>query len=171
MQNLDQSIAITDTEKVSNHNSADITTGIDNLRRTLEHLITGYPFTQVAATLAKVCHAQANHIRSTTVDEHLAQAWEFNARQCERVAKAAYPTQPTITLRSIKIGIEPGELQRRINTLPEPLRVIAMDYFYGALPQTGRSTAMRSILREITDRLKAVPDAGEDEIEARRRAA
>jgi len=117
--------------------------------------------------IASVCSGRANHLRHTSVDEHLAQAWEFNAREFKKLSKHAQLTIPTIQVRSSQLGIEPGELQRRIDGLPEPLRVIAMDYFHGALPPAGRSNAMRGILRDIKDRIKG----GEDDIEARRRAA
>jgi hypothetical protein len=160
--NYNNSIVNTGTSEVADHTNH----ATDALRDTLEHLISTAPFTQVMATLARVCHSKAQHI-STSVDEHLAQAWDYNATQCKRAAAAALPTEPTIQLRSIKLGIEPGELQRRIHNLPEPLRVIAMDYFHGALPPAGRSNAMRGILRDIKDRIKG----GEDDIEARRRAA
>jgi hypothetical protein len=147
MQDLNYSTSTTtieDIDRTVRHDNNTASTGIDELRRILEHAIAGYPFTQVIATLAKVCHAQANHIRSTTVDEHLAQAWEFNARQCERVTRAALSTTPTIEIRSVKIGIAREELQRRIDRLPEPLRVFAMDWVHGALPPSGRSSAMHA---------------------------
>ena len=106
------------------------------------------------STLARVGYGKANHIRQTTVDEHLALAWDFNAAQCKKLSRTAQGTDPTITIRSAKIGIEPGELQRRLEALPEPLRVIAMDYFYGALPPAGRSSAIRGILRDVVERIK-----------------
>jgi hypothetical protein len=124
----------TDSPEVSNHNS-------DDLRDTLARLIAGYPFTQVVSTLARVCYTQANHIRQTTVDEHLAQAWEFNAAQCKRVVKSAHPTEPTIELRSIKTV---SRVKNSSDRLPEPLRVIAMDWVHGALPPSGRSSAMHA---------------------------
>ena len=132
-----------DTCEVADHIHNTDNAGIENptLRDTLEHLISTAPFTQVIATLARVCYGKASDIRSTTVDEHLALAWDYNAAQCKRAAKAAQPTEPTIQLRWIKFGIEPGELQRRTDNLPEPLRVIAMDYFHGAIPPAGRSNA------------------------------
>ena len=136
MMNSNHSTLPTDTLAVSDH-----THSTGTLRDTLEHLIVAAPFTQVMATMARVCHGKACDIRSTSVDEYLAQAWDFNAAQCKRAAMAAQPREPTIQLRSIKLGIEPGELQRRIDRLPEPLRVIAMDYFHGALPPAGRSNA------------------------------
>jgi hypothetical protein len=85
----------------------------------------------------------------------------------KKLSKHSHLTNPTIEVRSSQLGIKPGELQRRIDNLPEPLRVIAMDYCHGALPPAGRSSAMRGILRDIIERLKG----GEDDIEARRRAA
>lgn len=161
-----------DIPEVSNHNPGTRRpTGIDNLRDTLGRLVASYPFTQVMAMLARVCHAQATTTRQTSVDEHLAQAWDHNAHQCERAAKASQPTDATIALRSHKIGISPEEIRHRIEGLPEPLRVIAVDWAYGSLPSAGRSAALHGILRDITDRIKTTPESGEDELEARRRVA
>jgi hypothetical protein len=166
MQNLNQSISSPDTCEVPDHTN---NTNLDNatLGRTLEDLIDTVSLNGVTMMIASVCSGRANHLRHTTVDEHLALAWEFNAREFKKLSKHAQLTNPNIKLRSSQLGIEPGELQRRIDNLPEPLRVIAMDYFHGALPPAGRSNAMRCILRDIKDRIKS----GEDEIEARRRVA
>jgi hypothetical protein len=139
------------------------------LGRTLEHLIDTVSLNRVTAMIASVCSRRANHLRQTSVDEHLALAWEFNAREFKKLSKHTHLTNPTIELRSAKLGISPGELQHRIDRLPEPLRVIAMDWVHGALPSAGRSNALRGILRDITNRLKRVPEPVEDDIEQARR--
>jgi hypothetical protein len=169
MQNLNQSISSTDTCEVPDHTDNTNNACIDNatLGRTLEHLIDTVSLNRVTMMIASVCTGRASHIRHTSVDEHLALAWEFNAREFKKLSKHAQLTNPTIQVCSSQLGIEPSELQWRIAELPEPLRVIAMDYFHGALPPVGRSNAMRCILRDIKDRIKG----GEDDIEARRRAA
>jgi hypothetical protein len=155
MQNLDQFIA--PTEQIDNA----------TLGRTLEHLIDTVSLNRVTMMIASVCSGKASYLRHTSVDEHLALAWEFNAREFKKLSKHAHLANPTVQVRSSQLGIAPEELQRRIDGLPEPLRVIAVDYFHGALPPAGRSNAMRCILRDIIQRLKG----GEDDIEARRRAA
>ena len=157
MLNSNQSISTTDTA------STDTAT----LGRTLEHLIDATSLNRVTMMIASVCSGRASHLRHTSVDEHLALAWEFNAREFKKLSKHAHLTKPTIQVRSSQLGIAPEELQRRIDGLPEPLRVIAMDWVHGALPPAGRSNAMRGILRDIIQQLKG----GEDDIEARRRAA
>lgn len=153
-----------DTSEVSNNNHNDIRVGIDNpatdihnahnLRDTLGRIITEYPFTQVVAMLARVCHAQATKERSTSSDEVLALAWEFNARQLERVTRAAQPTESTILRRSAKLGVTEHALALSIEDLPEPIRSLARDYFHGALPKAGRSTALRSVVTDIEERIK-----------------
>jgi len=167
--NYNNSTVNTDTREVADLINNTDHVGVDNttLGRTLEHLLDTVSLNRVTMMIASVCSGRASHIRHTSEDEHLALAWEFNAREFKKLSKHAHDTTPTVQVRSSQLGIEPGELQRRIDHLPEPLRVIAMDYFHGALPPAGRSSAMRCILRDIIERLKG----GEDDIEARRRAA
>jgi hypothetical protein len=44
--------------------------------------------------IASVCSGRANHLRQTTVDQHLALAWEFNARAFKKLSKHAQLTIP-----------------------------------------------------------------------------
>ena len=66
MLNSNQSISTTDTA------STDTAT----LGRTLEHLIDTASLNRVTMMITSVCGGRASHIRHTTVDEHLALAWE-----------------------------------------------------------------------------------------------
>jgi hypothetical protein len=158
--NYNNSTVTTETCEVSDHTHNTDSTAIDNpgidnatLGRTLEQLIDIASLNRVTMMIASVCSGRASHLRYTSVDEHLALAWDFNAREFKKLSKHAHLTNPTIELRSAKVGLAPEELQHRINNLPEPLRVIARDYFHGALPPAGRSNAMRGILRDIVERL------------------
>jgi hypothetical protein len=146
----------TDTSEVSEHNH---NCG-DNLRRALEQFITtqeviSTPFEHIVATLARVCYGRADHIRKTSTDELLAQAWDFNAKQCQRVLRAAMPAEPTIKRRSAKLGVPVEDIERYVSTLPEPLQGIARDYFHGALPHPGRSTALQAMVLDLVERIKS----------------
>jgi hypothetical protein len=126
-----------------------VATSATDLRHALTQLITDRSFQVVIGTLAKVCRAQACHTRSTTRDEALALAWDHNATQCERVARAAMPTDPTRLRRCTQLGAMPEDLGLVIDAMPEPTRSLAWDYFDGALPSAGRSMALRAVVDEV----------------------
>jgi hypothetical protein len=125
-----------------------------DLRNALTQLVADRSFRVVIGTLAKVCRAQAYHTRSTTRDEALALAWDHNAAQCERVARAAMPTEPTRQRRCTQLGAMPEDLSLVIDAMAEPTRSIAWDYFNGSLPATGRSMALRAVVAEVVTRVR-----------------
>jgi len=90
MLNSNQFISTTDTASTDNA----------TLGRTLEHLIDTASLNRVTMMIASVCGGRASHIRHTTVDEHLALAWEFNAREFKKLSKHAHLTNATIQVRS-----------------------------------------------------------------------
>jgi hypothetical protein len=111
MQNVNQ---FNSTSQVPEPIHRTDTPDIDNgtLGRTLEPLIDTVSLNRVTMMIASVCSGRANQLCHTSVDEHLALAWEFNAREFKKLAKHARLTNPTIQVRSIQLGIEPSELQQ-----------------------------------------------------------
>jgi hypothetical protein len=136
------------TDNISPATATSVATTTD-LRDALTQLVADRSFRVVIGTLGKVCRAQAYHTRATTRDEALAMAWDHNAAQCERVARAAKPTEPTRERRCTMLGAMPEDLSLVIDAMPEPTRSIAWDYFNGSLPSTGRSQALRTVVDEV----------------------
>jgi hypothetical protein len=83
------------------------------------------------------------------------------------------PTDATITRRCAKIlpGVTPEHVLGCLDTMPEPLHGIAMDYFTGALPTTSitRSTAMKHVLADIVERVKTAGCVEIDEVRLEQR--
>lgn len=63
----------------------------ETLQSKMESLLDAYGLTEMINALITVCYDKADHVRTNWQDENMGKAWDYTARQLDKVDTEACP--------------------------------------------------------------------------------